>query len=72
MRRTVALLGVLALLLAFVGFNGLATARADNSDSEGPVVRMARASWDTGWFQAEVYRLLIRYLGYQVDSPVTM
>ncbi len=72
MRRTVALLGVLALLLAFVGFNGLATVRADNSDSEGPVVRMARASWDTGWFQAEVYRLLIRYLGYQVDSPVTM
>ena len=33
---------------------------------------MARATWDTGWFQAEVYRLLLERLGYQVDGPTTM
>ena len=37
-----------------------------------PAVRMARATWDTGWFQAEVYRLLIELLGYPVEGPVTM
>ena len=33
---------------------------------------MARATWDTGWFQAEIYRLLLQRLGYQVEGPVTM
>ena len=37
-----------------------------------PAVRLARATWDTGWFQAEVYRLLIQMLGYPVEGPVTM
>ncbi|MEM7534904.1 MAG: glycine betaine/L-proline ABC transporter substrate-binding protein ProX, partial [Chloroflexota bacterium] len=27
---------------------------------------MGRATWDTGWFQAEVYKLLIEELGYSV------
>lgn len=35
-------------------------------------VRMARATWDTGWFQAEVYRQLIETLGYSVESVTTM
>ncbi len=33
---------------------------------------MARATWDTGWFQAEVYRLLIQRLGFRVEGPTTM
>lgn len=33
---------------------------------------MARASWDTGWFQAEIYRLLLNRVGYRVEGPVTM
>ncbi len=40
--------------------------------SAKPLVRMARATWDTGWFQAEVYRLLLLQLGYRVEGPVTM
>ncbi|MYB88210.1 MAG: glycine betaine/L-proline ABC transporter substrate-binding protein ProX [Acidimicrobiaceae bacterium] len=36
------------------------------------VVRMARPTWDTGWFQAEVYGLLLERLGYRVEGPVTM
>ena len=35
-------------------------------------IRLARAEWDTGWFQAEVYRLLLQQLGYRVEGPVTM
>lgn len=35
-------------------------------------LRMARATWDTGWFQAEVNRLLLERLGYVVEGPVTM
>ena len=42
----------------------------DASDREP--VRMARATWDTGWFQAEISRTLIQSLGHPVDPPVTM
>ncbi|MDX1450191.1 MAG: glycine betaine/L-proline ABC transporter substrate-binding protein ProX, partial [Acidimicrobiia bacterium] len=46
---------------------------AQSEDSERPpTVRMARATWDTGWFQAEVYRLLFNRLGYEVEGPTTM
>ena len=49
-----------------------ATAAAAQASDGEPVVRMARPTWDTGWFQAEVYRLLLERLGYRVEGPVTM
>ncbi len=36
---------------------------------EGTTVSMARANWDTGYFQAEVYRQLLGELGYDVTDP---
>lgn len=45
--------------------------QAQASDDE-PSVRLARPTWDTGWFQAEVLRLLLQQLGHRVDGPVTM
>ncbi|MDE0117320.1 MAG: glycine betaine/L-proline ABC transporter substrate-binding protein ProX [bacterium] len=67
-----ALVAVLALVLgALVLPLGASTAAQDGSD-DAPRVRMARATWDTGWFQAEVYRLLLERLGYRVDGPTTM
>jgi glycine betaine/proline transport system substrate-binding protein len=30
-------------------------------------IRMARANWDTGWFQAEIYRQLLEELEYTVE-----
>ncbi len=36
---------------------------------EGTTVSMARANWDTGYFQAEVYRQLLGELGYEVTDP---
>ncbi len=36
------------------------------------MVYMARADWDTGWFQAEMFKQLLIELGYTVTGPVTM
>ncbi len=49
-----------------------AVAAAQDGSDDAPRVRMARATWDTGWFQAEVYRLLLERLGFEVDGPTTM
>ncbi len=35
-------------------------------------VNLARPTWDTGWFQAEIYRELLQRLGYQVRTPQTL
>lgn len=35
-------------------------------------INMARPTWDTGWFQAEVYRELLTELGYSVKAPKTL
>jgi glycine betaine/proline transport system substrate-binding protein len=37
---------------------------------EGVSVRMARATWDTGWFQAEIFKALLEELGYDVREPI--
>lgn len=73
MRRTpLAVLGVLVtVLLLWVG-TGPGAGQPDHETPDDPRVRMARATWDTGWFQAEVYKLLLERLGYRVDGPVTM
>ena len=39
---------------------------------EDTTILMARATWDTGWFQAEVFKQLLEELGYSVDGPKTM
>lgn len=38
----------------------------------GDSISIARATWDTGWFQAEVFRKLLEDLGYVVNEPKTM
>jgi glycine betaine/proline transport system substrate-binding protein len=35
-------------------------------------VRMARANWDTGYFQAEIYKQALEKMGYKVTEPKTM
>jgi ABC-type proline/glycine betaine transport system substrate-binding protein/ABC-type amino acid transport substrate-binding protein len=35
-------------------------------------VSIARATWDTGWFQAEIFVGLLEALGYRVSPPRTM
>jgi glycine betaine/proline transport system substrate-binding protein len=36
---------------------------------QGVSVSMARANWETGYFQAAVYRALLGELGYEVNDP---
>ena len=36
------------------------------------IIAMARATWDTGWFQAEIIKKLLEDLGYTVGEPQTM
>jgi ABC-type proline/glycine betaine transport system substrate-binding protein/ABC-type amino acid transport substrate-binding protein len=39
---------------------------------EDKTVSMARATWDTGWFKAEIFKQLLEELGYSVNGPKTM
>jgi len=49
-----------------------AGAVAQDLPGEGKSVSMARATWDTGWFQAEIYRQALQKLGYDVPTPTTL
>ena len=35
-------------------------------------VKMGRANWDTGYFQAEVYKQALEKMGYKVTEPKAM
>jgi len=39
---------------------------------EGKSISMARATWDTGWFQAEIYKQMFEKLGYDVSQVKTL
>ncbi len=65
--------------LAFGAAVALAmTASAITSDvaaqepGEGKSINMARATWDTGWFQAAIYKQLLEKLGYDVSQVRTL
>ena len=44
----------------------------DALPEEDKTISMARADWDTGWFQAEMFKQLLEELGYTVKGPATM
>jgi ABC-type proline/glycine betaine transport system substrate-binding protein/ABC-type amino acid transport substrate-binding protein len=44
----------------------------ESDGDQTPTVRLARPTWDTGWFQAEIQRILLERLGFEVHGPVTM
>jgi glycine betaine/proline transport system substrate-binding protein len=44
----------------------------DTTPGNGTTVTPARATWDTGWFQVEIYIKALEELGYDVDDPVTL
>lgn len=47
-------------------------ARPSFKNDKDQKVVMARADWDTGWFQAEIFKLMLTELGYEVKGPETM
>nr|MDQ2703969.1 proline/glycine betaine ABC transporter substrate-binding protein ProX [Pseudomonadota bacterium] len=47
-------------------------ATAQEMPGEGATVKMGQATWDTGWFHAEIYKQLLQKLGYEVEGPTTL
>ena len=45
---------------------------AAQEPGEGKSISMARATWDTGWFQAELYKQMFEKLGYDVSQVKTL
>lgn len=45
---------------------------AQDEPGAGKTVHMAQATWDTGWFHAEIYKQLLEELGYTVEGPTTL
>ncbi len=45
---------------------------AQDLPGKGKSIKMARATWDTGWFQAEIYRQAFEKLGYEIPEPTTL
>jgi len=45
------------------------TEDGDGESDIGGDITMARANWDTGFFQAEIYYQLLEELGYNVEHP---
>mgnify|MGYP006276874825 CR=1 FL=1 len=64
------------LILAFaLSLTALGVAVAQDDMEEATIegtVRMARANWDTGFFQAEVFDSLLTELGYEVERTGTI
>jgi glycine betaine/proline transport system substrate-binding protein len=63
--------GAAVLLSGLVAMPMAATAD-EHMPGEGTTVRMARANWDTGWFQAYVYEQLLEQLGYNVPRIISL
>jgi glycine betaine/proline transport system substrate-binding protein len=49
-----------------------APALAQDNPGDGKTINMAQATWDTGWFHAEIYKQLLGELGYSVQGPTTL
>tara|TARA_R100000005_G_scaffold95741_2_gene78496 strand:+ start:9103 stop:10140 length:1038 start_codon:yes stop_codon:yes gene_type:complete len=47
-------------------------AMAAEGPGAGTTVKMAQASWDTGWFPAQIYKQLLEKLDYTVEGPTTL
>ncbi len=45
---------------------------ANDAPGDGVTVKMAQATWDTGWFPAAIYKAMLEKLGYNVEGPTTL
>lgn len=69
MRKRLAFFGTAT---AIVALTVTGPAAAQDMPGEGTTVSLARATWDTGWFQAAIYQRALEELGYTVDGPTTL
>lgn len=72
-RLRLSLLGiVLALSISSCDSAGDIFAGGKSRPGVGTTVYMGQATWDTGWFQAQIYKILLEELGYEVNGPHTL
>ena len=58
--------------LIFILFSACSILPGNASPGRGVTLRMARASWDTGWFQAQIFVDLLKELGYEFREIETL
>lgn len=68
LRKTIPALAVAVAM----SVGALSAAQAEDMPGKGKTVKMAQATWDTGWFPAAIYKELIEKLGYDVKGPTTL
>ncbi|MDM7459585.1 MAG: glycine betaine/L-proline ABC transporter substrate-binding protein ProX [Paracoccus sp. (in: a-proteobacteria)] len=64
-----------ALTLGTAMWVGLATvtgATAQTQPGNGTRIVMAQPTWDTGWFQTEIYAQMLQELGYDLEPTITL
>lgn len=65
LKKTLVSMSAVTLLLATPGF-------AQDQPGAGKSIVMAQPSWDTGWFQTEVYKQILAELGYELGPTMTL
>lgn len=73
--RYVVVAAALALVVAACGSlaeDGDGEGGPAEGEAPGGQITMARATWDTGWFQAAIYAQLLDELGYTVSDPAEL
>ncbi|MHA7882038.1 glycine betaine/L-proline ABC transporter substrate-binding protein ProX [Nitratireductor rhodophyticola] len=67
LKKTIPAIAALALLGSVA-----MPAMAQDGPGAGKTIKMAQATWDTGWFHAEIYKQMFEELGYSVEGPTTL
>lgn len=62
---------IMAFMVFAVACNNL-PGRVGSLPGQGTTVRMGQATWDTGLFQAQIFKALLEELGYEVKAPETV
>jgi glycine betaine/proline transport system substrate-binding protein len=65
-------LGFVLAFMMFVVACGNLPGRRGSLPGDGKTIRMGQATWDTGLFQAQVFKVLLEELGYTVKAPETV
>jgi len=60
------------LSLAALAGTAAIPAIAQDMPGEGVEIILAQPTWDTGWFQTEIFRQMFQELGYSVDPALTL
>lgn len=67
LKKTFATLSALALIAA-----APVAAIAQEQPGEGTEIILAQPTWNTGWFQTEIFKQMFEELGYSIDKVVTL